>query len=229
MKDAAWVNANKMYEALEKGTYATDLKVGDIVKLDLGSFNSHNFTIVAINEDVDSSNNPIPLSLIQNDVLPNKYQMTTNENTNGRWDIATFRTNTVPTILNALPNKLKDKLIAAKKISRDNGGNHITTYDKIWIPSRREICGGNVSGYYETTGIAYSAVYPGGSSGNSKRIKKNGNTAVPWMLRTSSNSNNARGPFGKVTAVGDPFGGSVYPNSAGSTFDFYTALGICLG
>ena len=48
------------------------------------------------------------------------------------------------------------------------------------------------------------------------------------MLRTSDATNLARSPFGKVTADGNAFGGSVYPSSSGSSFDFYTALGMCL-
>ena len=63
------------------------------------------------------------------------------------------------TILGLIPSAVKSHLKAVAKTSRDyNGGSQrdLTTNEKVWIPSYREIFGGTS---YEQTGVIYNMIY----------------------------------------------------------------------
>ena len=65
-------------------------------------------------------------------------------------------------ILPLIPAEVRNGIVTVKKYSGiDNAGGYVTSEDKVWPPSRRELCFQAASGdaYIETTGCQYDGVF----------------------------------------------------------------------
>lgn len=133
----------------------------------------------------------------------------------GGWGKSDIRTYCNSTIYNAIPSKVKARIVQVTKYSyifnsAESGVNNDPTSDKVWLPSRREMFGQT-----ETQGPVYSGVF----SSDSTRIKKNTDNV--------SNSYNLRSAYSTANCYQVTYQGKS-GNSAASGNNYY-AIGFCLG
>lgn len=195
--------------AIDDGTYATKYSVGNKITIPIDGVD-YETVIMGIDTDVDANNNTIPITLGTVNLVGSMRMNTTNTN-NGGWEASVGRT-TVAGYESKLPESIQIRLIAAKKYSynKTTGADQIT-YDKLWIPSCKELGLGNDAG-----GPVYSSVY----TGNNARIKKLNGEAKAYWTRTAVSSSSSG--FRSVKSSGE----ANFYNS-GSTIE--VALCFCLG
>ena len=197
--------------ALDDGTYTTKYNVNDTIPIDLDGA-TYTGKILAIDTDVDANDDPIPVTIGFDELLPTKMQMnTTNTNASG-WEASAGRT-TVAGYESKLPESVQLRLVAAKKYSIIQGGSEQVTYDKLWIPNYKEL---GFTSNQETSGPVYSGVY----TDNNSRIKKLNGTANYYWTRTASSS--VTNIFRRVDTSGE-----ARSSAAGDSNG--VALGFCLG
>jgi len=187
---------------IDNGTYATKYTVGNYKPLDLGSLGVINMQIVGLNVDVLTAGGNAPITFIAMSLLgekaPNKF----------KWDENDIRTYLSGTVYNAIPNNVKSHVVEVDKVSLAKS-SEITTTDKVWAPSVREM---NLEGVYETSGIEHYELF----KNNDSRIKRNSSgTAKPYWLRTQ-----------------DSYGKGIYVTSTGaytSISTTYSTKNVCFG
>lgn len=202
-------------DAVIYGTYDSAYKIGNYKALNLDTESTVDMQIVAKNGDIDADNNTAPLTFVSKQLLATNHNMNSSGDTTGGYPASAMKTYMNSTVLGLIPSVVKSHLKAVAKTSRDyNGGSKrdLTTNEKVWIPSYREIFGGM---YYEQTGIIYNMIYKDATS----RIKaKVGGSAYRWWLRSAGSASS----FGCVDRSG-----SNYDYDASNTFG--VVLGFCIG
>lgn len=141
-----------------------------------------------------------------------------NSRTNtGGWDSSVMKSWLNSTAFALLPQELQNGILAVDKTcqqgSADSGTTTISTNNKLWLPSAREIVGGS---NYESSGLIYTTQFPTASA----RIKfnNNGTTSGWWMRSASSTSTDY---FRNVYSSGSV--SNFYANSSyGVVFGFCT-------
>lgn len=181
---ASWVEVD---EAIRDGSYRSKYHLGDSIYLSLGSEYNGYAELVGIDLDVDSNNNPIPMTWITRNLLNTSYAMNTTQSSSGGWPACSMRQYVNSTIKDMFPGRVNTMLVNAKKISRDTiNSRDLTSNDYIWLPSYREVFG--TSSYYEQSGPIYSSMF------NSSATRKRSTTTWTsdyWCLRTPHNTNTA--------------------------------------
>ena len=196
--------------SLDDGTYVNKYHVGDIIPIQIDD-TYYNTVVMAVDTDVDADNNTIPLTLGTVDLV-GTMQMNTTDTNSGGWASSKGRT-TVAEYVNKLPNELQDRLVPAKKYSVIYGDTEQITYDKLWIPSNKEL---GFTSNQESSNTVYSGIY----TDNTSRIKKRNNTSSGYWTRTTYT--NGTSEFNAVESGG--INGHTYTsNSLG------IALCFCLG
>jgi hypothetical protein len=100
-----------------------------------------------------------------------------------------------------------------------------TTYDKLWIPSQREVA--TTTAYAENDGPKYDKIYNSDySSNNSNRAKTINGTKEIWTLRTRAYNSKRSYYVHKVSKGGSI---SVYNNDVNSYAEMIKVDGVCLG
>lgn len=145
--------------------------VGDTRTIDMGTYGSHSFTCIAVNQDVDQEGNAVATTWLCDDIValqaPN-----TSDNANGGWETSKVRA-LCASMLSSMPIDLQK---AVKTVAKGNtsGYGAATTYDKVWIPSESE-----VSSSYSGEGALYSPL-----DSSSARVRKYNSSAYSWWLRS---------------------------------------------
>lgn len=208
---ASWVEVD---EAIRDGSYRTKYHVGDSIYLPLGGEYNGYAELVGIDLDVDSNNNPIPMTWITRNFLNTSMKMRGLGVTEGGWPVTIVR-DYLNKLKFSFPSRVQTMIRPSKKTSRDyNNGSprDIISNDEIWIPSYREIFGGTS---YEQSGPIYNVFY----NSNQRRRKTNINASfTEWWLRTVYDSTDFGGVY---------YNGTFMAPSADNTKG--VALGFCTG
>lgn len=120
-----------------------------------------------------------PISFIMKDCFNTSYPMNSSNTNVGGWKGSALRTTLNSTILNTFPSELQS-LIKYTKKQRYNGGGSVSTlntiYDKLWIPSEKELFG-----TYTETGASGEGTQYSIFTDNESRIKyRDGSKLTYW-------------------------------------------------
>lgn len=202
----------RLCSALDDGTYVTKYHVNDTVPIELDGV-TYTGRILAIDTDVDANNNPIPVTIGFDELLPTVIQMNTTNTNSGGWEASAGRT-TVAGYESKLPASVQLRLVAVKKYSYNKTTNaDQITYDKLWIPNFKEL---GFTSNQESGGPVYSGVYTSDSS----RVKKlSGSNTSYWTRTAESSSTN-------YFRIAHSSGVAGYNNAS---YSFGVALCFCLG
>lgn len=173
--------------ALNKRTYASVYKVGDLVPLDLGSEGLVNMQIAGIDvDDLADGSGKAPISWISKELLatskrwnPTLSGTTEGTGTIGGWEKSELRTYYSNTLLPLIPSDVAAmiKPVTKTQDAYDTAGSKFTqtTEDSVWLPSYPEMFGSS------------SLYYPLFKDTNANRIKYKVGTssAAPWWLRSA--------------------------------------------
>lgn len=165
---------------VDNGTYATKYKVGNYKPMDLGTEGTINMQIVAIDNEEG------PLVFVAKELLVTGKQMnTTSTNANGYPATDVMKPYLNDTILPLIPEVIRTHIKPVSKTSYDNTtAADLTSTEKLWIPSAREIFGGTS---YEQSGPVYSTIYK--DSDSRKKIRFGSSSFVSWWLRSAYSGN----------------------------------------
>lgn len=215
---------------ISNGTYKNKYKVGNYKRVGLGNGTDGDayMQIVAIDgDDLADGSGKAPLTFIARDVLPGNRAraMNTTASSSGGWSDSALRnyleTTMLPNIVDvgiSSQPSIADYIKPVIKITStfENGvlvHNGQTTFDKVWLPSAREMFG---DATHETEGVTYSRLF----ANNDSRIKVfyGSNNTAYWWLRTPINASNFQviSPTGTIT-------------SADASRSFSFAVGFCIG
>lgn len=197
---------------IDNGTYSTKYEAGDYKPIDLGStYGVANMQIVAMDADELVGGGYAPLTFLSKEQLNQVSKMnSTATNANGYPATDIMKPLLNNTLYPLLPTNIKNRIQTVNKTYYDYTTNStLTTTEKIWIPSRREMFGGTS---YETSGVMYTSFFTDAAARGKPR---NGESKSYW-LRTACKDNNTN----FMSLLGS---GSTYNNSAS------TSIGICLG
>lgn len=150
-------NANKLFALGD--TKSITLTTGEIIYVQIADFN----------HDTLQDGTTAPISFIMKDqfnTTDRPYDADTNV---GGWKDSVLRSDLNSTVLNTFPSDLQ-LLIKYTKKQRYNGGGSVSTlntvYDKLWIPSEKEL-----SGTYSNTGGSGEGTQYSIFTGRASRIK----------------------------------------------------------
>lgn len=185
-----------VFSAINKRTYASVYKVGDLVPLDLGSEGLVNMQIAGIDvDDLADGSGKAPISWISKELLatekcwnPELSGTTEGTGTIGGWEKSEIRAYINDTIQPLIPENVRGmiKTVTKYSYSYDSSGSAVdskATDDFVWIPSYREAYGGTKR---ETVGVEYTKLFV---DGNSRKKAKAGDTTIKeWWTRTASST-----------------------------------------
>ena len=198
---------------IDNGTYKTKYKIGNYKPIDLGETygTAINMQIVAMDADELAGGGTAPLTFLAKELLLQTSKMnTTNTNANGYPATNVMKPLLDNTIYPLLSNNIKKRIQRVNKTYYDyTTKSTLTSVEKLWIPSAREMSGETS---YESSGVMYTAVFKDATA----RIKtQNGSVKIYWLRSALSSSASL---FRRVG-----YNGSVSSDDAGS------ARGVCLG
>ena len=178
-------------EAEEKGTpYPYD--VGEQRKIDLGSLGEHTIRVANTTPCDGSLASQTACGFVLEfaDIITTSQMKDTNTNAGG-WPETIVREYLNSTLLNELPEKLKNGIIDTKVVSShgDDTDENFESKDKLYLLSTREVWGGNYDSaateeitrqldYYAWKSVSEF-------SNNQYAIKYNGSGASNWWLRSA--------------------------------------------
>lgn len=171
--------------------------------------------IVAIDSDELASGGNAPLTFLAKELLLQTSKMnSTGTNANGYPATDVMKPLLDNTIYPLIPSNIKERIQRVNKTYYDyTTKSTLTSVEKIWIPSAREMFDGTS---YESSGVMYTTIF----KNNTTRIKNINGTATRYWLRSASSgsANNFRymGSDGYVSNYGASVAGGV-------------CLGFCLG
>ena len=201
---------------IANSNYDTDYNIGDTKTMDMGTFGSIQFELVAKNTDTKADNSGTArMTWVTKEVITTQKWNTTST-TSGGYDASAIKTYLINTVLPQFPSVVSNAIVPVTKVSStyENGAvvkdGQMTT-ESIWLLSDHEVGFGTT---YETTGVVYSDWY----NSNTRRIKYNtSGIATVWWLRSAYGTSSAR-------SVGDGGSGS----GSGVAGARGVALGFCV-
>lgn len=195
---------------VDNGTYAAKYKVGNYKPMDLGTEGTINMQIVAID------NEEAPLVFVAKELLVTDSKMnSTNTNAGGYPATDVMKPYLNDTILPLIPEAVRQHIKPVSKTSYDKtSGGDLTSTEKLWIPSGREIFGGSS---YEQSGPVYNSIYTDANS--RKKMVYGASSATLWWLRSAYSDYNSG--FRVVLNSGIVSGN-------GASGSFGVCLGFCL-
>lgn len=206
---------------IDNGTYATKYKVGNYKPIDLGSTygSAINMQIVAIDGDeLADGSGTAPLTFISKELLSSRSAMNSSNTYVGGYPATNVMKPLLDnTIYPLIPSSIRTRIQRVSKTSWDaNTGATLTSTEKLWIPSCREMFGGT---NYETSGVVYSSIF----KSTTDRIKTGDNVVdvtqnIYWLRSAHSKA-------GMFRAIGS--GGNTSSSYAANRLNI--ALGFCLG
>ena len=196
----------------EDGTYIDKYRIGDTKELDLGEEGVIEMELVAFDADeLADGSGKAHMTWIAKDLLISRHVMNAEYTSKGGWPASDMRAWLQNSILPLVPDPVRSEIKEVKKYSYSYTGiGTVSSADRIWIPSHREIFGANYR--YENRGPEYLEAFPDKSS----RTRKNGDDYYFWWLRSAYASSESQ-----FCSVGG--NGSAYISGAG------TNGGVCVG
>ena len=163
-----------VFASIDKGTYATEYAIGDMVPLDLGDEGLINMQIAAFDaDDLADGSGKAPITWIAKELLESKSRMNNTNSSNGGWEQCLMRTYLKETIKPLIPENVRNKIAIVTKTqwfsTADWKHEDQTTEDDVWIP-----------GYNEMKKV-YTDLFPDANS----RIKISDGTKCTYHLRDS--------------------------------------------
>ena len=200
----------------EDGTYIDKYQIGDTKELDLGEEGLIEMELVAFDADeLTDGSGKAHMTWIAKDLLITKHVMNKENTSEGGWPASDMRAWLEDSVLPLFPDTVRLNIKEVKKYSRSNSNNGtISSSDKIWIPSHREVFGADDSN--EDSGPEYLTA----CSGLDWEKKQLAGEPDGWWLRTAIYDENDR--FFCVNSYGYYY----CPDGAGSRHG--VAVGFCL-
>lgn len=173
--------------ASQDGTYASKYDVGDVKSIDIDG-TTYYVQLVAKDADVLASDGMSNAHMTW--MLFKKTYGTHAMNGNGEWTNSDMRSWLSGTVLPLLPSDVQSAMKKVVKYTDIYISGALThdkqTYDKLWIPSAREIFGGSS---YEQTGPIYSGIF---SDANSRKMYNASISEITCWLRSASSGTQYR-------------------------------------
>ena len=167
--------------ACQSGSVPDTWVAGDSKAMTIDGVN-YQFDIVGKNHDTYTAGGIAPLTFGLHDCYGTKYPMNRNDTSSTGWDNSKMRTETLPAILAKMPENIQNGIRSVNKRTATSGDSSTikTTSDKLFTFSEMEVYG-SAGNSYSGEGKQYDYY----KAGNSK-VKKVGNTASRWWLRSPS-------------------------------------------
>lgn len=178
----------QILEAESDGTYSTKYAVGDTKVITINN-NDYYAQIVAFDADPlsDTSGNA-KITWILKELYADRHNMNSTNNNAYGWPSTSMRSWLVSDVLPLFPEPVKTAIKEVKKYSYDKTTSaDVTSNDKLWIPSAREVLTSSSYGY-ESNGPTYTTVF----NSNDAIIKYFGFSAENWWIRSVNGNNNTR-------------------------------------
>ena len=167
----------------EDGTYIDKYQIGDTKELDLGEEGVIEMELVAFDADeLADGSGKAHMTWIAKNLLNTEHVMNEKATNFGGWPASDMRAWLQDSILPMIPDTVRSNIKEVKKYSysySDEGT--ISSSDKIWIPSRREVFGEDNSN--EDSGPEYLTAFSDAAS----RIKRRAGEPCWWWLRSATN------------------------------------------
>lgn len=220
-----------LFYCIDNGILQQNYILGELIPIDLNTGGKLDMQIVGFNLDTYEENtDKVPVSFISKQLYKTTHRMNPALNPSsapydegtgvvGGWGKSEMRTYLQETIFPLIPENIKNRIVNVKKYSNSwttsaaQNKNNLS-YDKIWIPSCREV---GIS--QESSGPTYSGVF----TGNTARKKTQyGNTTVrQYFLRTAYFTFSSQ-YFYAVSVSGTG-------NTTKATVSSYFPIGFCIG
>ena len=166
----------------EDGTYIDKYQIGDTKELDLGEEGVIEMELVAFDADeLADGSGKAHMTWIAKNLLNTEHAMNEEITNEGGWPASDMCVWLQDSILPLFPDTVRSNIKEVKKYSysySDEGT--ISSSDKIWIPSSREVFGEDNSD--EDSGPEYLTAFSDAAS----RIKRRAGEPYWWWLRTAS-------------------------------------------
>jgi len=172
----------QIFEAENDGSYSTKYSIGDIKYVDIGG-TQYPMVIIAMNKDVLSTGGTAKITWCGLGTLQNVSMNFKNVTTNGwtgSWMRKFLRESIYPQIESTVRSNIKE---VTKTYYDVTTSSTLTTTDTVFIPSAREIFGGN----FESTGIDYTDVF-NSSTARKKYYGQSNSASTLWLRSASSDS-----------------------------------------
>lgn len=177
--------------------------LGDTKEIDMGSLGKHTLRIANMSTPAECATAGYSQTacgfVIEFADIITRQNMNSSEYIGG-WPASRMREYLANTIFSALPTELQSNIIDTTVVSSHGSAdsNNFTSSDKLYLLSTKEVWGkegtSSVIQYdtaeAETRQLDYYKSIGVTTSNNKGTIKKNGNTALDWWLRSAYSKNN---------------------------------------
>ena len=187
------------------------VNVGDVKTLSLLNNRQVHMQLISFNDGGHLYYPKGTVDFISQELFASSPMKSTNDN-NGGWIQSTLRTQLNGTIINYLPQELRQNIRDKYHLYSFGGGrlDFRTAYDTLWIPTEYEIFGTSLYGGENSTMSIYYSFF----ESNNRRVKAVTSSGYPWWL-ASTNINNST-DFLYVNSNGDEasavaYNGYFYP------------------
>lgn len=202
----------------EDGTYVDKYRIGDTKELDLGKEGVIEMELVAFDADeLADGSGKAAMTWIAKGLLNTEHTMNEALTSEGGWPSSDLRAWMQESVFPLFPEDVRSNIKEVTKYSFSyTDGETISSSEKIWIPGRKEIFGGEFS--QEQVGPEYLSVFPDDPA----RIKKHIGSSEPscWWIRS------AAGYYDENFDFVDVDGSGTYVNDSWSVYG--VAVGFCL-
>lgn len=202
------------------GTYIDKYQIGDTKELDLGEEGVIEMELVAFDADeLADGSGKAHMTWIAKDLLNTGHVMNEEATNFGGWPASDMRAWLHDSILPMIPDTVRSNIKEVKKYSysySDEGT--ISSSDKIWIPSHREVFGASDSD--EDSGPEYLTAFSDAASRKKRRAGER--YWYWWWLRSASDNFDYEYYFIGVANVGSDWNGS------SAYREYGVAVGFCL-
>ena len=203
--------------AIGDGKYRDKYRIGDIKALDLGKEGTISMQLVAMDaDDLSYGSGKASMTWIAAELIHSGHPMNPTGSNMGGWPKSDMRAWLRESILPLFPDILRSNIKEVTKYSfsySDKG--KISSNDKIWIPSVREVLGADA---YDDRGPQYTSFFRDDASRQKRHIGASGPSW--WWLRSASYGRGDR--FYCAGDGGDIWYGRNAPVEGG------VAIGFCL-
>lgn len=198
--------------ACHSGNVPDTWVAGDSKTMTIDGVN-YQFDIVGKNHDTYTAGGIAPLTFGLHDCYGTKYPMNSSNTNSTGWDNSKMRTETLTAILAKMPVNIQNGIRAVNKLTATSGSNSKikTASDKLFTFSEMEVYGSATESH-----AGEGKQYDYFKAGNSK-VKKVGNTASWWWLRSPRAANSSY------------FFCAVYTDGSVSRYNASDSGGVCFG
>ena len=208
----------KLFAAIDNGTYASKYALGDLFPLDLGTGGVLNMQIVAFNTDtIAGTTDKAPVTLISKELYKTNHSFnpayvsgTVGTGSIGGYAESALKAYVDSTIVPLIPQNVANRILTVSKTTMiyDTSDTRIRgnqTNETVTVPSHREMFGDTAA---EQSGIYYSSFF--NSDDARKKAKAGGSNTEYWTRSAASTSNiyivtNAGASTYRVSTLSIPF------------------------